>query len=124
MLGATKVMAFVSTADAAAAQRFYCGVLGLRLLEDTPFALVVDAGGTTLRIQKVETVVTPPYTSLGWQVDDIGGVVHGLTAAGVDFQRFDFLTQDDLGIWQAPDGAAVAWFKDPDGNTLSLTQFY
>jgi catechol 2,3-dioxygenase-like lactoylglutathione lyase family enzyme len=123
MLGSAKVMAMVATSDPEAAQHFYCDVLGLRLLQDTPFALVVDAGGTMMRIQKVENVVTPPYTSLGWEVDDIASVVQGLTEAGVVFERFDFLSQDELGIWQAPDGAAVAWFKDPDGNMLSLTQF-
>jgi catechol 2,3-dioxygenase-like lactoylglutathione lyase family enzyme len=121
-LGSAKIMALVATANPDAAQHFYCDVLGLRLLEDTPFALVLDAGGNVLRVQKVEEVVTPPYTSLGWEVDDIDSVAQSLTAAGVTFERFEFLTQDELGIWRAPDGASVAWFKDPDGNLLSLAQ--
>jgi catechol 2,3-dioxygenase-like lactoylglutathione lyase family enzyme len=122
MLGSAKVMAFVSTADAAEARRFYCDVLGLRLIEDSPFALVVDAGGTMLRIQKVETVVTPPYTSLGWEAGDIEATVRALTQDGVEFMRVDGIQQDELGIWTTPAGWKVAWFKDPDGNTLSLAQ--
>ena len=122
MLGSAKIMAFVATADPEAAERFYCGVLGLQLIEDGPFALVIDSGGTMLRIQKVEAMAAPPYTSLGWEVDDIRQAVDALTDAGVRFTQVDGLPQDDLGIWTTPDGTGVAWFKDPDGNTLSLTQ--
>jgi predicted enzyme related to lactoylglutathione lyase len=76
-----------------------------------------------LRIQKVDAPVIAPYTSLGWEVDDITDTVKALLAAGARFERSDGMPQDDAGIWRTPDGSAVAWFKDPDGNLLSLTQF-
>jgi catechol 2,3-dioxygenase-like lactoylglutathione lyase family enzyme len=111
MLASAKLMAFVATANAAEAQRFYAGVLGLRLVEDTPFALVFAS-------------VSPmPFTVLGWEVGDIGEAVKALTAAGITFERYEGISQDELGIWQSPDNASIAWFKDPDGNQLSLAQF-
>ncbi len=123
MLGSAKLMAFVATARPEESRRFYEGVLGLRFVEDGPFALVFDSAGITLRIQKVEKVTVIQGTNLGWQVDDIISTIRQLTAAGVVFNRYDGMPQDDLGVWTAPDGAAVAWFNDPDGNNLSLTQF-
>jgi len=116
-------MAFVATANADRAKRFYRDVLGLRLLEDTPFALVFDAAGTQLRIQKVQELKPHQFTALGWKVPDIGSAIVALRQHGITFERFSFLQQDDRGIWTTPDGSQVAWFKDPDGNTLSLTQF-
>jgi catechol 2,3-dioxygenase-like lactoylglutathione lyase family enzyme len=121
-LGSSAVMAFVATTDAARATTFYRDVLGLELLSDEPYALVFDAGGTLLRAQKVEEHEPPCHTVLGWRVDDIRGVIADLVARGVTFERFPFFEQDDLGVWATPGGASVAWFKDPDGNTLSLTQ--
>ena len=115
-------MCFVATANAEAAKQFYESVLGLVLLEDTPFALVFNSNGTTLRIQKVQQLSRAPYTALGWAVHDIRSVVRTLTAKGVVFQRYDGLGQDPLGVWQSPGGALVAWFCDPDGNTLSITE--
>ena len=122
MLSKSPLVAFVATAAPGAAKHFYGSVLGLRLLEDTPFALVFDAKGTSLRIQKVQHVSPAPHTVLGWAVRDIRAAVQGLAAKGVAFQRYDGLAQDQLGIWSAPGGALVAWFRDPDGNTLSLTE--
>lgn len=122
MLGASKVMAFVATADAARARSFYRDVLGLRLVGDEPFALVFESGGTSLRVQKVTTVTPPPYTVLGWSVSDIEATMERLRAGGVRFEAFGLPGQDTSGVWTAPDGARVAWFKDPDGNLLSLTQ--
>src|SRR5262249_4225897 len=114
---------FVATADAERARAFYEGVLGLRLLEDTPFALVFDAGGgASLRVTRVEEVVAAPYTVLGWAVPDVEAAVRGLAERGVEFARYDGVEQDPLGIWTAPGGARVAWFKDPDGHTLSVSQ--
>jgi catechol 2,3-dioxygenase-like lactoylglutathione lyase family enzyme len=123
MLGSAKLMAFVATSKPEEARRFYESVLGLLLVEDNPFALVFDAGGRLLRIQKVDTPVIAPYTSLGWEVSDITDAVKELVTAGARFEHFDGMPQDDAGIWRTPDGSAVAWFKDPDGNLLSLTQF-
>jgi catechol 2,3-dioxygenase-like lactoylglutathione lyase family enzyme len=116
-------MAFVATSDLAAARAFYERGLGLALSGQSPIACTFDAGGTTLRVVAVEQPTIAPYTVLGWTVSDIAGTIRDLTARGVDFERFDGVEQDELGIWSAPGGALVAWFKDPDGNTLSLTQF-
>jgi catechol 2,3-dioxygenase-like lactoylglutathione lyase family enzyme len=117
------LIAFVSTANAGPAISFYRDVLGLRLIADEPFAAVFDASGTMLRVTKVDRVVAAPYTVLGWRVDDIAGVVKDLTVRGASFQRYDGMDQDPVGIWTSPGGARLAWFKDPDGNVLSLTQF-
>ena len=90
-------------------------------MSDDSFAVVFDAGGTELRLQRVRELTPHPFTALGWIVDDIGAQVRALVARGVTFERYDFMTQDELGIWSTP-GAKVAWFKDPDGNLLSLAQ--
>jgi predicted enzyme related to lactoylglutathione lyase len=117
------LMAFVATSDLAAARAFYERGLGLKLSGQSPIACTFDAGGTTLRVVVVEQPTIAPYTVLGWTVSDIAATIGDLNARGVDFERFDGVEQDELGIWSAPGGAFVAWFKDPDGNVLSLTQF-
>lgn len=122
MLGQAAVVAFVATADADRARRFYEGVLGLTLREDSPFALVFEANGVVLRVQKVPSITPAPYTALGWTVTDIRQSMTGLVRRGVVFERYAGLAQDELGIWSSPGGAQVAWFRDPDGNILSLTQ--
>lgn len=116
------VIAFVATTDAARARAFYEGALGLAITEDSPFALVANAGGTMLRIQKVEKLTPQPFTMLGWHVSNIEKTMTELGMKGVTFERYEFLEQDAQGVWSTPDGAKIAWFKDPDGNTLSLTQ--
>lgn len=121
-LGTQTLVAFAATRRPEKAKAFYGHVLGLTLVADDPFAIVFDAHGTMLRVAKVDRVVAAPYTVLGWQVQDIAGTVRELTAAGVEFERYDGMPQDDLGIWIAPSGARIAWFRDPDGNILSLTQ--
>jgi catechol 2,3-dioxygenase-like lactoylglutathione lyase family enzyme len=123
MLADAKIASFVATADAAAAREFYENVLGLEFIDDEPYALVFNAAGTTLRIQKVDEVAVAPYTAIGWHVTDIAAVITGLKKRGVDFIFFDGFGQDELGIVTFPGGAKVAWFKDPDGNTLSLDEF-
>jgi len=114
---------FLATADAKRARAFYEGVLALSFVADEPPALVFQVGGSMLRIQKVEHVHAAPYTALGWAVTDIRKTARDLKAAGVVFQRYDGMNQDADDIWHAPSGALVAWFPDPDGHTLSLTQF-
>jgi len=116
------VMAFVATTQPEKARAFYCDVLGLNFEEDSPFALVVRTANATLRIQKVQSFTPLPFTSLGWTVSDIRATTQQLMAKGVNFERFEGMNQDDLGIWASPSGAQVCWFKDPDGNVLSLTQ--
>ena len=121
-LGRAKVVCFAATARPPSARTFYAEVLGLKLVEETPFALVFDANGTTLRVQKVEAVTPPTYTVLGWEVDDIRSLARALRAGGVRLRQYEGMDQDADGIWASPSGALVAWFEDPDGNTLSLTQ--
>jgi uncharacterized glyoxalase superfamily protein PhnB len=101
---------------------FYRDILGLELVADDEWALMFQASGTLLRIQKVKEFVPVPFTALGWHVPDIEEAVRLLGARGVVFERYGFLAQDDSGIWAAPSGAKVAWLKDPDGNLLSLTE--
>ena len=123
MLGSSKITAFVGVRDPDRAKSFYRDVLGLKLAsEQLPFALVFDCQGTMLRAAIVPNVVAAPYTVLGWQVVDIAAEVKSLQAAAVQFQRYDGMKQDPLGIWTSPSGARVAWFQDPDGNLLSITQ--
>ena len=122
MLGTAKLIAFAATRDGAKAREFYEGILGLQVISDDPFALALEAQGTMLRVQKVAELTPHPFTTLGWQVSDIRATVDGLRSAGVTFQTYPGMGQDERGIWHAPSGALVAWFNDPDGNTLSLTQ--
>jgi catechol 2,3-dioxygenase-like lactoylglutathione lyase family enzyme len=121
--GSYTIVAFVATAKPAEARNFYRDTLGLRLVGEDNFALVFDAHATMLRVAIVEKVVQAGYTVLGWQVPDIAAAAAGLQKAGVQLNRYPGMGQDEQGIWTSPSGARVAWFKDPDGNTLSLTQF-
>jgi catechol 2,3-dioxygenase-like lactoylglutathione lyase family enzyme len=123
MLGPCDLIAFVATTDLGRARTFYEGVLGLPVTEQTDFACVFDSGGTMLRVTAAPSVARPGYTVLGWRVAGITDVVRELTAKGVVFSRFDGMNQDEDGIWTTPGGDRVAWFGDPDGNTLSLTEF-
>ena len=122
MLANSAIVAFVATTDPSRAKAFYRDVLGLLLISEDEYALVFDAHGTMLRIAIVGEIVLAPYTVLGWQVSDIDATVRGLAAKGIKFERYAWMEQDALGIWSAPSGAKVAWFKDPDGNLLSVSQ--
>jgi predicted enzyme related to lactoylglutathione lyase len=117
------IIAFVPTRDADRARTFYRDVLGLALIqEQLPFALVFDAHGVMLRVTLVNELTPPSHTILGWNVPDIENAATTLAARGVTFLRYPNMPQDQLGIWTSPGGARVAWFSDPDGNTLSLSQ--
>jgi len=122
MLGETDIIAFVPTRDSEKARAFYEGVLGLRFVKDDGFALVLDANGIMVRVAKTPEFKPAPFTILGWQVSDIEKVVQSLKKKGVHFEIFGFFKQDELGIWTAPTGDKVAWFKDPDGNILSVSE--
>jgi catechol 2,3-dioxygenase-like lactoylglutathione lyase family enzyme len=123
MLGSTNIVAFVPTRDADKARVFYERVLGLRFVNDDGFALVMDANGIMIRVARVGKEFTPAqFTILGWQVSEIENMVRALQNKGVHFEIYGFFKQDELGIWTAPTGDKVAWFKDPDGNTLSVSQ--
>ena len=123
MLSAAPIVAFVPTRDSARAHSFYAETLGLRFVSDDGFALVFDANGTMLRVVRAGDFTPFPFTLLGWQVNDVDSAVADLAAKGVQFHRYDFLEQSANGVWTAPGNAArVAWFSDPDGNTLSISQ--
>ena len=123
MLGSINIVAFFPTADSVKARAFYEGVLGLRFIKDDGFAQVLDAHGITVRVAKVPADFKPAqFTILGWEVPNIEEMVRGLSGKGVHFEIFSFFKQDELGIWTAPNGDKVAWFKDPDGNILSASQ--
>jgi catechol 2,3-dioxygenase-like lactoylglutathione lyase family enzyme len=117
------IIGFVAISDPERARKFYSETLGLPLVEEQmPFALVYDAHGTMLRVTIVKKVNTAGYTVLGWKVTSILAAANALSAAGVRFERYQGMEQDDLGIWTSPGGGKIAWFKDPDGNTLSISQ--
>ena len=122
MLRASPLVAFVATTDLERARTFYESVLGLDVVRADGFACVIDAHGTTLRVTAVPERAAAAYTVLGWEVPDLDGEVDALVARGVGFSRFEGMDQDDRGIWTAPDSTRVAWFADPDGNTLSLSE--
>lgn len=115
-------VSFVATADPEKAKAFYGDILGLKLVEATPFALVFADGENTLRVQIVTEVAPAPYTAHGWEVGDIEAEVQALVSAGVKPLKFEHLTQDDLGAWTTPEGHRIAWFHDADGNILSFTE--
>lgn len=118
----SKLIGFIPTRNADSALRFYRDLLGLRLVSDDVFAIVLDSNGIMVRLVRIEEFAPAPYTILGWQVEDIESTVSELTGKGLVFQRYSFLEQSEDGIWTAPGGAKVAWFHDPDGNTLSFSQ--
>jgi catechol 2,3-dioxygenase-like lactoylglutathione lyase family enzyme len=122
MLGSMDIVVFVAITDAEKARTFYEGVLGLRFIKDDGFALVFAANGTMVRAAKMKEFTPAQYSVLGWQVSHIEDVVRSLRDRGVKFEIFGFFKQDELGIWTAPTGDKVAWFKDPDGNVLSVSQ--
>ena len=114
-------MAFIGTRSAQVAKDFYGGVLGMTLLNESPFALEFDGLGCVLRVTMVREVSVAPYTVLGWRVAEIEVVVDEMAERGVVFERFGGLSQDERGIWTAPGGDRVAWFKDPEGQILSVS---
>ncbi len=120
-LGKSRIIAFVPTRNERRAREFYQTVLGLEFISEDEFAAVFNVNGTMLRISKVMHFEPAPFSVLGWEVDDIRATLAELRMRGVTFERYE-MHQDELGIWTAPGGAQVAWFKDPDGNVLSVTQ--
>ena len=118
-----KLVAFAATTDAARARTFYTKVLGLAVRYEDDVALSLDSDGTELRLQKVDRFTPHPFTALGWEVANISASVEQLTTHGVTLERYPWLDQDAAGIWAAPSGALVGWFRDPDGNLLSVAQY-
>jgi catechol 2,3-dioxygenase-like lactoylglutathione lyase family enzyme len=123
MLNNCQLAAFVATANPEKAKDFYQNTLGLTLVSDEEYAIVFDANGTTLRIQKSGPFMPHPFTSLGWHVPNIEAAMNGLRSNGVVFEQYPWMPEGSEGIMTFPSGARVAWFKDPDGNLLSLDQY-
>lgn len=122
IIAASKLWAFVATRDRDRARDFYRDILGLTILSEDPFAVVFDANGTHIRMTKVSELAPAEYTVLGWEVADAQAAVTELKSKGVQFLNFPGMGQDSENIWTAPGGTLVAWFKDPDGNVLSVAQ--
>jgi len=132
ILGTHKLVAFAAIRDRDAARTFYRDTLGLELMGEDQFAIIFNAHGTTLRLTPVPDWTPPRFTVLGWEVTDIVAAVKALQDAGVKFEVFPWMKdQNEMGIWTSPSGpgvasvhagARVAWFKDPDGNLLSVSQ--
>jgi catechol 2,3-dioxygenase-like lactoylglutathione lyase family enzyme len=121
MLSDQRIMAFVSTVQPSVAHEFYETKLGLKLLSKDNYGMEFEAHQAHIRISVVEKLTPQPFTVLGWDTDDIFATIRDLTAKGIKFERYDFIEQDENGIWTAPGGTRVAWFKDPDGNLLSIS---
>lgn len=122
MLSDQKIKAFIPTVDPDRSKSFYMNLLGLTLLSEDYYGMDFETNGTLLRISTVEHLKPHPFTVLGWEVDDLISLIHALTRKGVKFERYNLIEQDSNGIWTAPGGVKVAWFKDPDGNLLSLSE--
>jgi catechol 2,3-dioxygenase-like lactoylglutathione lyase family enzyme len=125
VLGSARLIGFIGSADLARSPAFYEETLGLELIEQDDFACVFSAQGTMLRVTLVPEVMRAEYTILGWDVPDIREAVRALKAGGVSFRRYGDMgmEQDEDDVWTAPNDDLVAWFTDPDGHVLSLTQF-
>jgi catechol 2,3-dioxygenase-like lactoylglutathione lyase family enzyme len=121
MLGEATFVAFIPVRSLDSAREFYCGTLGLTVVDQTPVAVVVNAGGASLRLTEVPELRPQGFTVAGWLVSDISSTIASLAKAGVPMTRYEGMVQDDQGVWTAPSGDRVAWFADPDGNVLSIT---
>jgi predicted enzyme related to lactoylglutathione lyase len=123
MLSDAPLVAFIPVSDLASARNFYGETLEIPVTDENPYAVVSDAGGTMVRLTQVEGLQPQAFTIAGWKVADIGAVIDVLVGRGITFLRYDGMAQDARGVWTTPGGDQVAWFSDPDGNTLSLTTF-
>jgi catechol 2,3-dioxygenase-like lactoylglutathione lyase family enzyme len=122
VLETSEAVAFLPSEDLARSEQFFAGTLNLAVVSRSPFACVFQVGGTTLRVTKVDELRPQPFTVFGWLVADVRGVIRQLRTRGTDLVRYEGLDQDDDRIWTTPGGDLVAWFQDPDGNLLSMTQ--
>jgi catechol 2,3-dioxygenase-like lactoylglutathione lyase family enzyme len=122
MLADKQLKAFIPTINLSKAKSFYQDILGLELLSEDQYALEFNANGVLLRVTVVQELKPQVFTVLGWNVENISSIIRSLNNKEIYCEQYEFLQQDDLGIWIAPGGAKVAWFKDPDGNILSLTE--
>jgi len=122
MLNQYPIVGFVLTKDAVRARAFYEGSLGLEFVTEDPYGVSFRAQDNLIRVAKVPHFTPVAYTVLGWAVTGIEAVVDEMAAKGVVFERYPGMSLDKRGIWNTPDGSRVAWFKDPDGNVLSVSE--
>ena len=123
MLNSQKIVAFVVTTDYSRARSFYVDTLGLEFVSQDQFALVLRGNGNMIRVVKSENFSPARHTVLGWEVSNIESAASDLIGKGVSLEKYPWVKDErGLGIWTAPNGDQVAWFKDPDGNVLSLSQ--
>jgi catechol 2,3-dioxygenase-like lactoylglutathione lyase family enzyme len=122
MLASATLMGFLFTKDYDQARAFYEGKLGFQFLSQDQFALAMRAGANMIRIAKIPDFAPARATVLGWEVADIEAMVSWLKGRGVTFESYPFIQDQKTGIWTAPGGDRIAWFKDPDGNVLSVSQ--
>ena len=123
MLNEGRVLTFVPVSDVDRAMHFYSDVLGLVVTDCSENYCALDAGGVTIRLTLVVDRPTVEYTIVGWSVPDLAAAAAELVQRGLAFHRYEGVNQDEYGAWTAPNGDQIAWFSDPDGNILSLTQF-
>jgi catechol 2,3-dioxygenase-like lactoylglutathione lyase family enzyme len=123
MFGSAKLQVIICTSKIQPAEQFYGGVLGLPLQARSQGALVYDVGGTSVRVSPVPSTRPSEHTVLGFAVPDIASAIAVLQGRGVTFERFPGFSHDQSGVVCAPDGSRVAWFRDPDGNLLSVVQY-
>ena len=123
MLSHFQIVAFLTTTNYARARAFYVDKLGLEFISEDQFAMVLRANGNMVRVVKAQKFVPAIGTVLGWEVSDIERVVCELGSSGISFEKYPWVKDNrGLGIWTTPNGDQVAWFKDPDGNLLSLSE--
>jgi catechol 2,3-dioxygenase-like lactoylglutathione lyase family enzyme len=122
VLRGVEITAFIPSTDLDRSRQFYGDLLGMEFVEQNGFACVFRAGSTTLRITAVPDFKPQDFTVLDWRVDDIASNMVEMAAAGIAFTHYGMSDQDELGVWTSPSGALIAWFKDPEGNTLSVSQ--
>ena len=122
MIAAGKMVGFLITTDYERARDFYEKKLGFEFVSQDQFALVMRVSEHNIRISKTASFTPLQSTVLGWEVDDVTAAVKWLVTRGVSTEKYPFVADKELGIWNPPGGGKVAWFKDPDGNVLSLCQ--
>jgi catechol 2,3-dioxygenase-like lactoylglutathione lyase family enzyme len=123
MLGSARLQTLVWSSDLARARPFYSDLLGLRFKAEAQGALVYEVGGGDLRVSPTPSTKPSEHTVLGFAVSNIDDIAEAMAARGLQTERFPGFDHDDRGIWRAPDGTKVLWFRDPDGNLLSVVQY-
>ncbi|NKC01482.1 MAG: VOC family protein [Pseudomonadales bacterium] len=123
MLANAELQTLALTADIPTAITFYEEVLGLSLKANSDGAAVFDVGGRDLRVSPVAETSPTEHTVFGFAVADVQGVAEELSSKGVPLVEFQGFPHDQNGLVATPDGSRVCWFRDPDGNLISVVQY-